>query len=186
MGLLALMRLHLARADARFGTDGGLVLLADQDRSRWDASAIRDADDLLRDALRRGTPGRYQLQAAIVATHALARDYGATDWAEIVAIYDRLLLIEPTPVVALNRAVAVAERDGPAAALAAMEPLAPRLARWHLFHAARGEMLRRSGRVAEARRATREALELVSNPAERRILEERLRQLGSGRSDGPT
>ena len=186
MGLLALMRLHLARADARFGTDGGLVLLADQDRSRWDAAAIRDADRLLRDALRRGRPGRYQLQAAIVATHALATDYAATDWPEIVAIYDRLLLIEPTPVVALNRAVALAERDGPAAALAALEPLATRLARWHLFHAARGEMLRRMKRHPEARAATREALALVANPAERRILEGRLAQLGSGRSDGPT
>ncbi|MEO8246817.1 MAG: RNA polymerase sigma factor [Chloroflexota bacterium] len=186
MGLLALMRLHLARADARFGTDGGLVLLADQDRSRWDAAAIRDADRLLRAALRRGRPGRYQLQAAIVAEHALARDYAATDWAEIVGIYDRLLLIEPTPVVALNRAVALAERDGPAAALAAMEPLASRLAGWHLFRAARGEMLRRMGRLDEARHATRAALPLVSNPAERRVLEERLAQLGSGRSEGPT
>jgi RNA polymerase sigma-70 factor (ECF subfamily) len=186
MGLLALMRLHLARADARFGTDGALILLADQDRSRWDAAAIRDADRLLREALRRGRPGRYQLQAAIVATHAMASDYAATDWAEIVAIYDRLLLIEPTPVVALNRAVALAERDGPAAALAAVDPLAARLGRWHLVHAARGEMLGRMGRLDEARLATREALSLVSNPAERRILEARLAQLGSARSDGPT
>ncbi len=186
MGLLALMRLHLARADARFGTDGSLVLLADQDRSRWHAGAIREADGLLRDALRRGRPGRYQLQAAIVASHALAPDYAATNWAEIVDLYDRLLVIEPTPVVALNRAVALAERDGPGVALAAMEPLGGRLGRWHLFHAARGEMLRRLGRLDEARQATRGGLALVSNPAERRILEERLAQLGSGRSDGPT
>ncbi|HET7685219.1 MAG TPA: RNA polymerase sigma factor [Candidatus Limnocylindria bacterium] len=186
MGLLALMRLHLARADARFGTDGDLVLLADQDRSRWDHAAIRDADRLLRDALRRGRPGRYQVQAAIVACHAVAPTYEQTDWAEIIALYDALLRLEPTPVVALNRAVARAERDGPAAALADLEPLRPRLERWHLFHAARGELLRRLGRIDEARDATRWALALVVNPGERRTLERRLSQLGSARSAGPT
>lgn len=186
MGLLALMRLHLARADARFATDGGLVLLPDQDRSRWEQTAIEAADALLRAALRHGRPGRYQLQAAIVACHALAPSYDATDWAEIVALYDRLLVLEPTPVVALNRAVALAERDGPAAALAELEPLEPRLTRWHLFHAARGELLRRTGQVEAARAATEHALELVVNDAERRVLQERLAQLGSGRSGEPT
>ena len=186
MGLLALMRLHLARADARFADDGDLVLLPDQDRSKWDRAAIAEADALLRDALRRGQAGRYQLQAAIVACHAGAASYSATDWEEIVALYDRLLLLEPTPVVALNRAVALAERDGPEAALLALDPLGARLDGWHLFHAARGEMLRRLGRRDEARRAVARALLLVANPGERRLLEERLAQLGSDRSAGPT
>jgi RNA polymerase sigma-70 factor (ECF subfamily) len=186
MGLLALMRLHLARADARFADDGDLVLLPDQDRSKWDRAAIAEADALLRDALRRGAVGRYQLQAAIVACHAGAASYAATDWEEIVALYDRLLLLEPTPVVALNRAVALAERDGPQAALLALDPLGGRLDGWHLFHAARGELLRRLGRREEARRAVARALLLVANPGERRLLEERLAQLGSDRSAGPT
>ncbi len=186
MGLLALMRLHLARVDARFATDGALILLADQDRSRWDRSAIAESDALLHAALRRGRPGRYQLQAAIVACHATAPTYAATDWQEIVALYDRLLPLEPTPGVALNRAVALAERDGPAAALAELDPLGARLERWHLYHAARGELLRRVGDDEEARTATRRALELVANDAERRVLEERLAQLGSGRSSEPT
>ena len=186
MGLLALMRLHLARADARFADDGDLVLLPDQDRSRWDRGAIAEADTLLRDALRRGQVGRYQLQAAIVACHAGAASYAATDWHEIVALYDRLLVLEPTPVVALNRAVALAELDGPAAALAELAPLGGRLDGWHLFHAARGELLRRVGRRDEARLAVQRALLLVANPGERRLLEARLDQLGSERSAGPT
>ena len=186
MGLLALMRLHLARADARFADDGDLVLLPDQDRSRWDRGAIAEADTLLRDALRRGQVGRYQLQAAIVACHAGAASYAATDWHEIVALYDRLLVLEPTPVVALNRAVALAELDGPAAALAELEPLGGRLDGWHLFHAARAELLRRVGRRDEARLAVQRALLLVANPGERRLLEARLDQLGSERSAGPT
>lgn len=185
MGLLALMRLHLARADARFADGGDLVLLPDQDRSRWDRTAIAAADTLLRDALRRGQVGRYQLQAAIVACHAGAASYAATDWQEIVALYDRLLILEPTPVVALNRAVALAERDGPEAALRALEPLGGRLEEWHLFHAARAELLRRLGRRDEARRAVARALLLVANPGERRLLEARLDQLGSERSAGP-
>lgn len=174
MGLLALMRLHLARAEARFDGDGSLVLLADQDRARWDRAAIADADRLLRHALRAGRPGAYQLQAAIVAVHALAASYAATDWAEIVELYDRLLALQPTPVVALNRALALAELRGPAAGLAAIEPLGDRLDGYHLFHAARGELLRRLGRDAEAREADRRALALTDNPAEQRLLRERL------------
>jgi RNA polymerase sigma-70 factor (ECF subfamily) len=174
MGLLALMRLHLARAEARFDGDGSLVLLADQDRTRWDRAAIADADRLLRHALRAGRPGAYQLQAAIVAVHALAASYAATDWAEIVELYDRLLALQPTPVVALNRALALAELRGPAAGLAAIEPLGDRLDGYHLFHAARGELLRRLGRDAEAREADRRALALTDNPAEQRLLRERL------------
>jgi RNA polymerase sigma-70 factor (ECF subfamily) len=174
LGLLALMRLHLARADARFAPDGALILLPDQDRSRWDAVAIADASRQVERALRMGRAGPYQLQAAIVACHATAASYAATDWRQIVALYDRLLVLQPSPVVALNRALALAEVAGPAAALAAIEPLAERLDGYHLFHAARGELLRRLGRAAEARAADLRALPLTDNPAERRLLEQRL------------
>jgi RNA polymerase sigma factor (sigma-70 family) len=174
IGLLALMRLHLARADARFAHDGGLVLLPDQDRSTWDHAAIQEATALLERGLRMGRIGPYQLQAAIVACHATAPTYAATDWAEVVALYDRLLQITPTPVVALNRALAVAELRGPAEALDALAPLAPRLAEYHLYHAARGLLLRRLDRLDEARAAECRALALTTNPAERRVLEERL------------
>jgi RNA polymerase sigma factor (sigma-70 family) len=174
IGLLALMRLHLARADARFSQDGSIVLIRDQDRSRWDAAAIRDAAALIQRALRMGHAGPYQLQAAIVAVHAEADSYEQTDWAEIVAIYDRLLALQPTPVVALNRALAVAELRGPQQALGEIEPLAARLAGYHLFHAARAELLRRLGREDEARRANEAALALTANPAERRLLRERI------------
>jgi RNA polymerase sigma-70 factor (ECF subfamily) len=174
LGLLALMRLHLARADARFAPDGALILLPDQDRSRWDAVAIADASRQVERALRMRRPGPYQLQAEIVACHATAASYPATDWRQIVALYDRLLVLQPSPVVALNRALALAEVAGPAAALAAIEPLAERLDGYHLFHAARGELLRRLGRAAEARAADRRALPLTDNPAERRLLEQRL------------
>jgi RNA polymerase sigma-70 factor (ECF subfamily) len=177
MGLLALMRLHLARAGARFEPDGSLVLLADQDRSAWDEAAIAEASALLERALRLGRPGPYQLQAAIVAVHAAAPTYADTDWGEIVALYDRLARLEPTPVVALNRALAVAEIHGPAAALAEIDPLADRLASYHLFHAARGELLRRLGRRDEAAAAVRRALELTENPAEQGLLERRLVEL---------
>jgi RNA polymerase sigma-70 factor (ECF subfamily) len=174
LGLLALMRLHLARVEARFGPDGSLILLPDQERTRWDSVAIADAIALVERARRMGRAGAYLLQAAIVAMHAGATSYATTDWAEIVALYDRLLRLQPTPVVALNRALAVAELDGPAAALAEIEPLAARLDGYHLFHAARGELLRRLGRLDEARAADRRALSLTDNPAERRLLEARL------------
>jgi RNA polymerase sigma factor (sigma-70 family) len=174
IGLLALMRLHLARAEARFSDDGSMVLIRDQDRSRWNAAAIHDAVALLERALRMGRAGPYQLQAAIVAVHAEAGGYEQTDWSEIVAIYDRLLALQPTPVVALNRALAVAELDGPGQALGEIEPLAARLAGYHLFHAARAELLRRLGREDEARQANEAALALTENPAERRLLRERI------------
>jgi len=174
LGLLALMRLHLARADARFDADGSLVLLRDQDRSRWDRPAILDAVELLARAERMGRPGPYQLQAAIIATHAMAPTWEATPWNAILAQYDALLRIQPTPVVQLNRALALAERDGPSVALDALRPLADRLDGYHLFHAARGELLRRAGDPDGARRANQRALELTSNPAERRLIEERL------------
>ncbi|MGZ6372943.1 MAG: DUF6596 domain-containing protein, partial [Candidatus Limnocylindria bacterium] len=171
---LALIRLHTARVEARFGPDGSLILLPDQDRSRWDSRAIADAGALVERAFRVGRPGPYLLQAAIVAVHATAPAYGATDWAEIVALYDRLMQLQPTPVVALNRALAVAELAGPEAALSEIEPLGERLDGYHLFHAARAELLRRLGRDDEARAADRQALSLTENPAERRLLEARL------------
>jgi len=174
LGLLALMRLHLARADGRFAADGSLVLLRDQDRSRWDRPAILDAVELLARAERKSRPGPYLLQAAIIATHALAPSWEATPWDAIVTQYDALVRIQPTPVVQLNRALALAERDGPSAALDALHPLADRLDGYHLFHAARGELLRRAGDPDGARRANLRALELTSNPAERRLIEERL------------
>jgi RNA polymerase sigma-70 factor (ECF subfamily) len=174
MGLLALMRLHLARADTRFAADGSLVLLPDQDRARWDGAAIADGAALVERALRMRRPGPYQLQAAIVAVHATSPSYAATDWTEIVALYDRLLALQPSPVVALNRALALGELAGPAAALSEIEPLRARLDGYHLFHAARGELLRRLDRPEEARQADRRALQLTENPAERRLLEERL------------
>jgi RNA polymerase sigma factor (sigma-70 family) len=174
IGLLALMRLHLARAEARFSDEGSIVLIRDQDRARWNASAIHDAVALVERALRMGRAGPYQLQAAIVAVHAEADAYEATDWAEIVAIYDRLLILQPTPVVALNRALAVAELRGPQQALGEIEPLAARLAGYHLFHAARAELLRRLGRDDEARQANEAALALTENPAEQRLLRGRI------------
>ncbi len=194
IGLLALMRLHLARAASRFRSDGSLVLLPDQDRSLWTRPGINEALALVRRAGRMDRAGPYQLQAAIVGIHAQARSYAATDWTAIVALYDQLLEMLPSPVVALNRALALAERDGPAPALAEIEPLAPRLDGYHLFHAARGELLRRLGRAEESRQADRRALSLTENPAERRLLAERLGeeigpvgdQWGSERSGGPT
>jgi RNA polymerase sigma-70 factor (ECF subfamily) len=173
IGLLALMRLHLARADARVAPDGSLVLLPDQDRSRWDAAAIAAAVDLLARARRADRPGPYQLQAAILAAHATAPTWAATPWSVIVALYDELIRIEPTPVVAMNRALALAERDGPEPALEELARLADRLDGYHLYHAARAELLRRVGRPAEARAADGRALQLTTNPAERRLLEER-------------
>ena len=190
IGLLVLMRLHLARSGARFAVDGSLILLPDQDRSRWDRAAIDDAAAALGRAERMGRPGTYQLQAAILATHATSPAWSATNWSAIMALYDALHRLEPTPVVALNRALALAERDGAAEALAAIEPLAARLERYHLFHAARAELLRRLGRREESRVANERALRLTDNPAERRLLEERLRDPdqtgGRWRSAGPT
>jgi RNA polymerase sigma factor (sigma-70 family) len=175
IGLLALMRLHVARADARFDAGGDIVLLRDQDRARWDRAAINEAVEILRRAERARRPGPYQLQAAILASHALAPSWEATAWDRVAILYDQLVRLEPTPVVMLNRAVVVAERDGPAAGLAAIEELAEPLRRYHLFHATRGEFLRRLGRQTEAAAANRLALELTDNPAERRLLTERLR-----------
>ena len=174
LGLLALMRLHLARADARFAPDGALILLPDQDRTRWDRAAIADAVATLRSAERMARPGAYQLQAAIVAEHAATDRWSATPWSRIVALYDRLATIEPSPVILLNRAVALAERDGAAAGIRALDGLDERLSGYHLFHAVRGQLLRRLGREADADAADRQALALTDNPAERRLIAERL------------
>jgi RNA polymerase sigma-70 factor (ECF subfamily) len=174
MGLLALMQLHLVRAEARFDEGGALVLLPDQDRSRWDAEGIGRATRLLERALRMRRAGPYQLQAAIVAVHAGAPSYAETDWSEIMALYDALMRRQPTPVVALNRSLALAELHGPEAALREIEPLGERLAGYHLYHAARGDLLRRLGRSAEAAEAIQRALALTENPAEQQLLQRRL------------
>ena len=174
LGLLALMQLHLARSDARFGADGSLILLPDQDRRRWDRAAIDAGVSLLARAARMNRRGPYQLQAAILATHASAPSWAETPWRGIVALYDELHRLQPTPVVALNRALALAELEGPRVALDAIAPLADRLDGYHLYHAARGDLLRRVGDLAAAQDANRRALGLTDNPAERRLLEARL------------
>ena len=173
-GLLALLRLHRARWAGRFGPDGRLVLLRDQDRSLWDRRAIAEACGLLLEAMRRGSPGPYQLQAAIAACHAEAPSWEATDWRQVLLLYDALLRMTPTAVVRLNRAIALSHGVGPAEALDEVERLEPALRGYHLFHATRAELLRRLGRPEEAREADARALPLTRNPAERRLLEERL------------
>jgi RNA polymerase sigma factor (sigma-70 family) len=173
-GLLALIRLHRARAAARFGTDGGLVLLQDQDRSRWDREAIADAIRLLTRAARRQRPGPYQLQAAIVACHAEAERWEDTDWEQIVLLYDMLLHLAPSPVTRLHRAIAVRYTTGARAAMAELADLAGILDEYHLYHASRAELLRELGRPDHARAADRRALELTTNPAEQAVLQQRL------------
>jgi len=171
LGLLALMLLLESRRSTRTAPDGGLVLLADQDRNRWDRRLIAEGQAIVRLCLRRNEPGPYQLQAAINAVHSDAPDAAATDWRQIVALYDQLLAIAPSPVVALNRAVAVAEVEGPAAALALIDALG--LDGYYLFHAIRADLLRRLGRDAEAARAYQAALTRTNNMAERDLLRRR-------------
>jgi RNA polymerase sigma factor (sigma-70 family) len=168
LGLLALLVLSEARRPARVGPRGELVTLAEQDRSLWDRQLIAEGHDLVRRCLRRNRPGPYQLQAAINAVHT---DGDATDWAQVLALYDQLLAQTPTPIVALNRAVAVAEVHGPAAALAAVEGL--ELPGYHLLPATRADLLARLGRSAEARAAYDEAIALAGNHTERAFLEGR-------------
>jgi len=175
-GLLALMLLHDARRVTRVDQAGVLVPLERQDRSRWDAREIGEGVELLDRALRLGRAGPYQLQAAIAACHAGAADAADTDWAEIAALYGRLVQLVPSPVVELNRAVAVAMADGPAAGLALLETLeaSGALAGYHLLPATRADLLRRLGRGAEAAAAYRDALALAPTEAERRYLHQRL------------
>lgn len=174
LGLLALMRLHLARADSRFDMEGNLVLLQDQDRSRWDRERIASAMVVLQRAAALRRAGPYQLQAAIAACHAEASSWEATDWGQIVALYDALLEMTPSPVVQLNRAIARRYLEGSAAALPDVEALGGVLDDYYLFHATRAELLRELGRDAEGRAALARALELTANPAERALLQRRL------------
>jgi RNA polymerase sigma-70 factor (ECF subfamily) len=180
-GLLGLMLLTESRRPARTGPDGALVLLPDQDRSRWDRALIAEGQALVRACLRRNQPGPYQIQAAIAAVHSAAPTAADTDWSQIVALYDQLTAVAPTPVVALNRAVAVAELSGPAAGLAAVDQLD--LPGYHLFHAARADLLVRVGRTAEAAQAYERALELATNATERAFLSGR-RDTLIGRTSG--
>jgi RNA polymerase sigma-70 factor (ECF subfamily) len=175
-GLLALLLLTEARRDARTAPDGSLVRLVDQDRFRWDRELIAEGHDLVRACLRRNAPGPYQIQAAIAAVHADAEVAAATDWSQIVPLYDQLLAFTPTPIVALNRAIAVAERDGPAAALPLVEELD--LDGYHLYHATRADLLERLDRPTEAAPAFERAIALTTNAAERAHLEQRRRSLG--------
>jgi len=168
VGLLALMLLVESRRAARTTPDGDLVLLADQDRSLWDTALIAEGHALVRACLRRGRPGPYQIQAAINAVHSES----PTDWWQVMALYDQLMVVAPSPVVALNRAVAVAELDGPAAALALVDRLD--LDGYHLFHAVRADLLRRLDRPAEARSAYQSALAHTDNAAERALLRRNL------------
>jgi RNA polymerase sigma-70 factor (ECF subfamily) len=179
MGLLALMLLHESRRTARTDGNGDLVLLEDQDRTAWNRELIREGIALVERALPVRRPGPYALQAAISAVHAEAAEAAATDWAQIVGLYDLLLRIEASPVVELNRAVAVAMRDGPAAGLALIDALLERgeLEDYRLAHAARADLCRRLGRHDEARDAYRRALELTHQAPERRFLERRLAAL---------
>lgn len=174
-GLLALMLLHDARRDTRLSADGVLVTLEDQDRTRWDNAVITEGVDLLEAALRRRSPGPYQVQAAIAACHASARTAADTDWPQIAALYGQL---KQTPVVALNRAVAIGMADGPAVGLRLVDELAAGpLAGYHLLPATRADFLRRLGRHAEAATSYQEAMELATTDAERRYLRKRLAEV---------
>ncbi|MGA5821309.1 RNA polymerase sigma factor [Kitasatospora sp. NPDC094028] len=170
-GLLALLLLSESRVASRFAEDGELVPLAEQDRGGWDRELIAEGHTLVRACLRTDRPGRYQLLAAVNAVHTDAPEAAATDWGRIAALYDHLYALEPTPVIALNRAVAVAEVDGPAVALARIDALP--LEGYHAWHAARADLLRRLGRSAEARRAYDAAIDTTRNPGERAFLTRR-------------
>ncbi len=179
-GLLALMLLHESRRPARISASGELVLLDEQDRTRWDQALIAEGTSLVERALGQRRAGPYALQAAISAVHAEASTAAATDWAQIVGLYDVLARIEPSPVIALNRAVAIAMRDGSAAGLELIDAIfaSGELADYRLAHAARADLCRRLGRVAEAREAYGRALELTQLEPERRFIEKRLVDLG--------
>ena len=180
LGLLALMLLHHARRDGRLDDAGDLVTLEEQDRSRWDASEIEEGLGVLDAALRHDRAGYYQLQATIAACHATAENPADTDWSQIAVLYGRLAQVAPSPVVDLNRAVAVAMAEGPAAGLTLVDELeaAGALAGYHLLPATRADLLRRLDRRSEAAAAYREALELATTDAERRYLSRRLGEMG--------
>ena len=173
LGLVALMLFHDSRRGTRTGPEGELILLADQDRSRWDRSEIEEGVRVLNHALRARRPGRYQVEAAIAALHASAPSAEEVDWLQIAALYEQLIVFVPSPVVALNRAVAVAEAGRPEDGLALVDRIEG-LERYHLLHAVRADFLRRLGRVEEAGGEYRQALELTRNPAEQEFLRQRL------------
>ena len=175
LGLRALMMLNLSRSAARFDAAGEMVLLPDQDRSLWDKARIADGIALLDRAGALKQPGPYQLQAAIAATHAEAESWAETDWHQIVVLYDALVRVSDSPVVRLNRAIALSHFAGPEVALGEMNDLAFALADYHLFHSSRAELMDRIGEAALAREARLRALDLCQNPAERSLLERKLR-----------
>lgn len=178
-GLLALMLLTEARRPARISASGELVTLDEQDRGTWDAALIAEGHQLVRERLAAGAaPGRYQILAAINAVHTSARDVRDTDWAQVIALYDQLVDLDSSPIVALNRAVAIAELDGPEVALAAVDRLQDRLAGYHAFHATRADLLRRLGLREASRAAYERAIELAGNTAETAYLTRRRDQLG--------
>jgi RNA polymerase sigma-70 factor (ECF subfamily) len=178
-GLLALMLLTEARRAARVSANGELVTLGEQDRGAWDTALVAEGHRLVRERLAAGVaPGRYQILAAINAVHTSARDVRDTDWSQVVALYDQLVRLDPSPIIALNRAIAVAELDGPEVALAAVERLEDRLAGYHAYHVTRAELLRRLGRSQQSRAAYDKAIELAGNTAETAHLTRRRDQLG--------
>jgi RNA polymerase sigma-70 factor, ECF subfamily len=175
-GLLALMLLNESRVPARTA-EGPLVLLGDQDRTKWDRAMIEEGHAIVRVCIRRGQPGPFQLQAAIQAVHCDADSFEATDWPQIVALYDHLFSVMPTPVVALNRAIAIGEVEGPGAALIELDAIAPDLDNYHLMHAARGTTLRRLGQRDAAQAAFERAAHLAATEAERRFLAQQIEEL---------
>ncbi|OHV39979.1 MULTISPECIES: RNA polymerase sigma factor [Pseudofrankia] len=178
-GLLALMLLTEARRTARVSASGELVALGEQDRGAWDAALIAEGHRLVRERLAAAVaPGRYQILAAINAVHTSARDMRDTDWSQVVALYDQLARLDPSPIVALNRAIAIAELDGPEVALAAVDRLEGRLAGYHAYHVTRADLLRRLGNSQESRGAYDRAIELAGNTAETAYLRRRRDQLG--------
>lgn len=177
-GLLALMLLIEARRSARVSADGELVALDEQDRGAWDNELIAEGHGLVRERLAAGVaPGRYQILAAINAVHTSARDMRDTDWSQVLALYDQLVRIDPSPIIALNRAVALAELDGPEVALATVDRLDDKLAGYHAYHATRADLLRRLGRSEQSRAAYDKAIELAGNTAETAYLTRRRGQL---------
>jgi RNA polymerase sigma-70 factor, ECF subfamily len=174
-GLLGLLILLHSRSDARVMADGSLVRLADQDRRLWNTDLVTEGQQIVAACVRRNRPGQYQIQAAINAVHSVAPSVAETDWRSIVALYDQLQVIQPTQIVALNRAVALAEVEGPAAGLAVLDTLD--LERYHLFHAARADLLARLGRIEEAVAAYEAARDAATNPAERTFLQSQLEGL---------
>ena len=178
-GLLGLMLLNEARMPARTG-EGGVVLLRDQDRTQWDPAMIEEGHAIVRACIRRNQPGQFQIQAAIQAVHCDADSFEATDWQQIAVLYEQLFSVMPTPIVALNRAIAVGETEGPASALKALDEIASDLDNYHLLHAARGNMLLLLGRREEARDAYLRAVGLASMEDDRRFLAQQIEELASG------